>query len=128
MFGATLAPDSVSLTVSPGEIVGLIGPNGAGKTSFMDAVTGFARLSGGAVSLDQLEITRWPAYRRAPAGLVRSFQSLELYPDMTVAENVRTAVDRHLPGSDARGRPPISRTQAIRRSSARPRLSSRRPP
>ena len=66
--------------------------------------------------------------KNGPAGLVRSFQSLELYPDMTVAENVRTAVDRHLPGSDARGRPPISRTQAIRRSSARPRLSSRRPP
>ncbi|MGX1163637.1 amino acid/amide ABC transporter membrane protein 1 (HAAT family) /amino acid/amide ABC transporter membrane protein 2 (HAAT family) /amino acid/amide ABC transporter ATP-binding protein 1 (HAAT family) [Arthrobacter sp. SLBN-100] len=98
-YGGNIAVNAVGLAVSPGKIVGLIGPNGAGKTSFMDAVTGFTRIGGGTIRMSDVDLTRWPAYKRARAGLVRSFQSLELYPDLTVRENVLTAADRH----DARG-------------------------
>ena len=94
-YGGVVAVDAVDLQVAPGKIVGLIGPNGAGKTSFMDAVTGYARPSGGSVRLNSLSIAGWPAHRRSRAGLVRSFQNLELYPDLTVRENVLTACDRH---------------------------------
>jgi ABC-type branched-subunit amino acid transport system ATPase component len=90
-YGGTTAVDDVSLTVKPGRIVGLIGPNGAGKTSFIDAVTGFTRMSAGRLLLDGEEMTRWQPVRRARAGLARSFQSLELFEDSTVIDNLRAA-------------------------------------
>ena len=89
-----MAVDGLSLEVRPGEIVGLIGPNGAGKTSAIDAITGFARIHAGDVVLGDSSIRRLPAYRRARAGVSRSFQSLELFEDLTVLENLRTASDR----------------------------------
>jgi ABC-type branched-subunit amino acid transport system ATPase component/branched-subunit amino acid ABC-type transport system permease component len=92
-FGGTTAVDAVSLTVGPGQIVGLIGPNGAGKTTLIDAVTGFVRRSGGAVLLDGDEIQRWSPVKRARAGIGRSFQSLELFEDSTVLDNLRAASD-----------------------------------
>jgi sulfate-transporting ATPase len=94
-YGPTVAIDHVGLEVSPGQIVGLIGPNGAGKTSFMDAVTGFTVNRGGTILLGSTDVTGWPAYRLANRGLVRSFQNLELYPDLTVRENVLVAADHH---------------------------------
>ncbi|HKS48181.1 MAG TPA: branched-chain amino acid ABC transporter permease/ATP-binding protein [Amycolatopsis sp.] len=93
-YGGNRAVDGVEVELRGGEIVGLIGPNGAGKTSFMDAVTGFTAISSGTVLLDGTDISGLPAYRRVRAGLVRSFQSLELYPDLTVRENVLVAGDR----------------------------------
>jgi sulfate-transporting ATPase len=95
-FGAVVAVDNASVTVRPGTIVGLIGPNGAGKTTLVDAVTGFVR-SSGSITLDGRRIERWGAYRRSRAGLARSFQSLELFDDMTVRENLWVASDRHSP-------------------------------
>ena len=92
-YGATTAVDSVSLSVTPGRIVGLIGPNGAGKTTFIDAVTGFTRRAGGAIELDGEDVGGWSAVRRARAGLGRSFQSLELFEDSTVLDNLRAASD-----------------------------------
>jgi sulfate-transporting ATPase len=92
-YGGTTALSDVSLTVRPGQITGLIGPNGAGKTTFIDAVTGFARLSGGTLLLDDQDITGWSPTRRARAGLGRSFQSLELFEDATVLDNLRMASD-----------------------------------
>jgi ABC-type branched-subunit amino acid transport system ATPase component/ABC-type branched-subunit amino acid transport system permease subunit len=92
-FGGTVAVDNVSLTVKPGTIVGLIGPNGAGKTTFIDAVTGFTRPVAGRLSLDGQDIGRWSPVRRARAGLGRSFQSLELFEDSTVFDNLRAASD-----------------------------------
>jgi sulfate-transporting ATPase len=83
----------VDLEVRPGEVVGLIGPNGAGKTMLIDAVTGFVRPFGGSVQLDGRAIDRWSAPRRARAGLTRSFQSLELFEDLTIRENLRAASD-----------------------------------
>ena len=79
---------------SPGEVVGLIGPNGAGKTSLMDAVSGFTPYQG-KVLLNGEPIEGWPAHRRACAGLVRSFQGLELFPEMTVLENLQVPHDRN---------------------------------
>ena len=92
-YGGVVAVDSISLEVSPGEVVGLIGPNGAGKTSLMDAVSGFARCQG-RVLLDDQRIDKWPAHRRAAAGVVRSFQGVELFPELTVLENLQVPDDR----------------------------------
>ena len=82
----------------PGSITGLIGPNGAGKTTLIDAVTGFTRPSGGTMLLDGKAINEWSAARRARRGLSRSFQSLELFEDSTVLDNLRVASDPRRPG------------------------------
>ncbi len=95
-FGGTVALEDVSLTVHPGQVLGLIGPNGAGKTTLIDAATGLTRVTG-EILLDGSPVTRWSARRRARAGIGRSFQSLELFESMTVRENLRTASDRHDP-------------------------------
>jgi sulfate-transporting ATPase len=73
--------------------VGLIGPNGAGKTTAIDAITGFVRTSGGQILLDGAQIGRWPTHKRVLAGLGRSFQSLELFEESTLDENLRVASD-----------------------------------
>jgi sulfate-transporting ATPase len=96
-FGGVVALSDVSLSVQPGEIVGLIGPNGAGKTTLIDAVTGFVRPSSGRIRLGDQPVERWSARRRSRAGLARSFQSLELFDDMTVRENIQTACDSRSP-------------------------------
>lgn len=101
-FGAFTALDGVDLTVRPGEVVGLLGPNGAGKTTLIDAVTGYARPAEGTVVLDGEDITGWPPHRRARAGLTRSFQSLELFDDLTVRENLLAASDEGSATSSAR--------------------------
>jgi ABC-type branched-subunit amino acid transport system ATPase component/branched-subunit amino acid ABC-type transport system permease component len=92
-FGGVSALDDVSLSLAPGEVVGLIGPNGAGKTTLIDAVTGYVTPSAGSVLLDGIAIDGWSPRRRAVAGIGRSFQSLELFESMTVAENLQTACD-----------------------------------
>jgi sulfate-transporting ATPase len=89
-FGGVHAVREVSLDVRPGEVHGLIGANGAGKTTLIDAITGFVRASG-AVRLGDADISRWPVRRRASAGLSRSFQSLELFTDLTIRENLAVA-------------------------------------
>jgi sulfate-transporting ATPase len=92
-FGGVRAVRDISMVVRPGEVHGLIGPNGAGKTTFIDAVTGFVRTAGGSVHLGDTEISRWAPRRRAARGLSRSFQSLELFTDLTIAENLAVASD-----------------------------------
>jgi ABC-type branched-subunit amino acid transport system ATPase component/ABC-type branched-subunit amino acid transport system permease subunit len=92
-YGRSTAVDSVSLVIAPARITGLIGPNGAGKTTLIDAVTGFVRPAGGALRLDGHDITSLSATRRARAGVARSFQSLELFEDSTVLDNLRVASD-----------------------------------
>jgi sulfate-transporting ATPase len=93
-FGGVKAVRNVSFQVRPGEIHGLIGPNGAGKTTLIDAITGFAPVRSGAVTLAGQDITRWSPSRRSAAGLSRSFQSLELFDDLTIEENIAVACDR----------------------------------
>jgi sulfate-transporting ATPase len=92
-YGATTAVDGVSLRIDPGRILGLIGPNGAGKTTFIDAVTGFTRPSHGRLLLDGRPINDWSVVQRSRRGLSRSFQSLELFEDSTVIDNLRVASD-----------------------------------
>jgi sulfate-transporting ATPase len=92
-FGGVTAADGVSLQVAPGEVVGLIGPNGAGKTTVIDAVTGFVKPAEGTITLAGTPIGSWSAAKRSRGGLRRSFQSLELFEDLTVSENVHAGAD-----------------------------------
>ena len=92
-FGGVQALEDVTLAVHPGEVVGLIGPNGAGKTTLIDAITGYVRPQRGRVALGDADLSEEPAARRARAGVTRSFQSLELFEDMTVRENLQVASD-----------------------------------
>jgi ABC-type branched-subunit amino acid transport system ATPase component/ABC-type branched-subunit amino acid transport system permease subunit len=93
-YSGVVAVDCVSLTVEAGEVVGLIGSNGSGKTTVIDAITGFTRPTGGEMLLNGQLINRWSAARRSRAGISRSFQSLELFDELTVHDNLRTAADR----------------------------------
>jgi branched-chain amino acid transport system ATP-binding protein len=99
-FGGLTAVGGVSLDVAPGESVGLIGPNGSGKSTMLNVLSGLQRPTSGTVRLDGHDVTRMPAYRRARRGMARTFQRLELWGSMTVAENVKTAA-----GLAARWRP-----------------------
>jgi sulfate-transporting ATPase len=92
-FGGTVALEGLSLEVAPGQVLGLIGPNGAGKTTAIDAITGFVKTSRGTIFLGDDKIDGWTPERRARAGLARSFQSLELFDDLSVEENVLAASD-----------------------------------
>jgi ABC-type branched-subunit amino acid transport system ATPase component/branched-subunit amino acid ABC-type transport system permease component len=94
-YDGMTAVDTVSATIKPGRVLGLIGPNGAGKTTLIDAVTGFTRIAGGTLLLDGQDIAGWSPTRRARAGLGRSFQSLELFEDSTVLDNLLSASDPH---------------------------------
>jgi branched-chain amino acid transport system ATP-binding protein len=89
-YGGVVANDAVTLDVPPGSITGLIGPNGAGKTTLLDAVTGFAR-SSGEVVLNGESLHGLPPHRRARRGLARTWQSVELFEELTVRENVQAA-------------------------------------
>ncbi len=92
-FGGVRAVDHVSFEVAPGEVHGLIGPNGAGKTTVIDAITGFVRPTTGSVRLDGVECLGTSAQKRVGAGISRSFQSLELFADLTIRENLAVAAD-----------------------------------
>ncbi len=92
-FGAVRALQDVDLEVGEGKLVGLIGPNGAGKTTFVDAITGFVQASG-SVRLEGREISALPPHRRAHLGLARTWQTIELFDDLTVRENLAVAGGR----------------------------------
>lgn len=94
-FGGTRALVDVSLRVEPGQVLGVIGPNGAGKTTLIDVVTGLTRPDEGTVVLDGRDITGLPVWRRARAGIVRSYQGLELFDDLTVLDNISVPSARH---------------------------------
>ncbi|GAA4698581.1 hypothetical protein GCM10023215_41230 [Pseudonocardia yuanmonensis] len=89
-YGGLVANDSVTIDVEPGTVVGLIGPNGAGKTTFVDAVTGFTACEGEIV-LDGARIDALPPHQRRTAGLSRTWQSGELFGNLSVAENLLVA-------------------------------------
>jgi sulfate-transporting ATPase len=93
-FGGNPVLKSVDLEVSAGKVLGVIGPNGAGKTTLLESITGFNRPQSGRVLLNGEDITRCPATERARLGVVRSFQSLELFEDLSVYDNLLVASDR----------------------------------
>ena len=92
-FGAKRAVDGFTLEVGEGQLVGLIGPNGAGKTTTIDAITGFVP-STGTVTFDGTDISGFSSTERARAGLGRTWQSSELFDDLTVMENLQVAAER----------------------------------
>jgi ABC-type branched-subunit amino acid transport system ATPase component len=94
-YGGVHALGGVSLSVAPGQIVGLIGPNGAGKTTAIDALTGFTHRVDGHVVFRGVDVTGEPAHVRVRRGMARTWQSGELFEDLTVLENLQVAVDWH---------------------------------
>ena len=91
-FGGVRALVDVDLRVEPGQLLGLIGPNGAGKTTFIDAITGFVRYRG-SVLLDGQDLSGKAPHQRARLGLARTWQSVELFDDLTVRENIAVAAE-----------------------------------
>jgi ABC-type branched-subunit amino acid transport system ATPase component len=92
-YQTVAAVDSISLEVGQGRLVGLIGPNGAGKTSLVDGLSGLTPASGTAL-FDGKPIEKLSSHRRVRHGLVRTFQSLELFEELTVRENLLVAADQ----------------------------------
>ena len=99
-FGGINAVDQVSLSVAPGEIVGLIGQNGAGKTTILDLISGFQPLDGGRILLNGYDLSHLSAAHRARHGLGRTFQGGRLFPGLTVAETVAVSLDRSVAVKD----------------------------
>ena len=95
VFGGLRAVANVSLSLREGEIHGVIGPNGAGKTSLINAVSGLVPASGGTIDLAGTPLHALPAHRRAAAGIGRTFQHAEIFPDQTVIANVMTGGFAH---------------------------------
>ncbi|MHB8468943.1 MAG: ABC transporter ATP-binding protein [Gaiellaceae bacterium] len=87
-FGGIVALDEVSFEAEEGSIFGLIGPNGAGKTTAFNAITRLYRLDSGDVRFDGRSLARTPPSRIVKLGIARTFQNVELFPTMTVLENV----------------------------------------
>jgi len=96
-FGGLTANDDVSFSVREGEIVGLIGPNGAGKTTLFNAVAGLNRISAGAVWLMGRDVTDWSVHERARLGVARTFQAIQLFPQLSVFENLMVATHMQNP-------------------------------
>jgi branched-chain amino acid transport system ATP-binding protein len=93
-FGGLVAVNNIDMHVGEGEIVGLIGPNGAGKTTLFNLLAGSMEPSSGAVRFAGLDCTGFPAHRMARLGVARTFQITSLFPELTVADNVRAGTFR----------------------------------
>ena len=93
-YGGLHANDSIDLDCPEGKLVGLIGPNGAGKTTLIDAITGFTPISQGTVSFDGHDLAGMGPDKRSLLGLTRTFQSLELFEDLSVRDNLLAAAER----------------------------------
>jgi branched-chain amino acid transport system ATP-binding protein len=96
--GATIVT-GIGLEVREGELVGVIGPNGAGKTTLFNLVSGLLRPTSGRVEMDGADVTGDPPFRRARAGLGRTFQVSNVFPLLPVLENVRLAAEAALGGT-----------------------------
>jgi branched-chain amino acid transport system ATP-binding protein len=92
-FGSLVAVRDVSLTVPQGELRAIIGPNGAGKTTFFNLISGFFAPTSGSIAFDGRDITALPAYERVVLGMARTFQITEIFPELSVFENVRIGAE-----------------------------------
>ncbi len=98
-FGGLVALNNVNMTVEKGEIRGLIGPNGSGKTTLINVISGFYVPSSGLVIFKDNDISGKAPYQINGVGLVRTFQNINLFPDMTALENVMTAYSASITSS-----------------------------
>ncbi|MDM5224697.1 ABC transporter ATP-binding protein [Cytobacillus sp. NJ13] len=87
-FGGVVALDHVSYEVQEGEIFSLIGPNGAGKTSMLNCISGLYKPSSGSIHFKGGDITRYKPHKRASMGIARAFQNIELFPHLSVLDNL----------------------------------------
>jgi urea transport system ATP-binding protein len=87
-YGESVVMEDVSLAVRPGQVVSLMGRNGAGKTTLLKAIVGILKPRGGRIALDGAEVTRWPSYARARAGIGYVPQGRGIFPYLTVLENL----------------------------------------
>jgi len=92
-FGSLVAVQNVSLRVQPGELRAIIGPNGAGKTTFFNMISGFFPPTSGKILFDGHDVTAVPAHARVGLGMARTFQITEIFPELTVHENVLSAAE-----------------------------------
>lgn len=93
-YGDVVVVDGVTLSLAPGEIVGVLGANGAGKSSLIDAITGFIPARAGRIVVNGADVTGLPPHRRVARGLTRTFQDHLLFEDLSVRENLETAAER----------------------------------
>ena len=92
-FGSLVALGDVSLTIEPGELRAIIGPNGAGKTTFFNLVSGLFAPTTGAILFDGRDVTALAPDQRVARGMARTFQITEIFPELSVADNLRVAVE-----------------------------------
>jgi branched-chain amino acid transport system ATP-binding protein len=92
-FGSLVAVDQVSLNVAQGELRAIIGPNGAGKTTFFNMISGFFAPTRGRIVFGERDVTALAAAQRVALGMARTFQVTEIFPELSVRENVRIAVE-----------------------------------
>jgi branched-chain amino acid transport system ATP-binding protein len=92
-FGSLIAVRDVSLAVGKGEMRAIIGPNGAGKTTFFNLLSGFFAPSSGSIAFDGQDVTAVPAHQRVALGMARTFQITEIFPELTVFENIRIGAE-----------------------------------
>jgi len=92
-FGNLIAVNNVSMTVEPGELRAIIGPNGAGKTTFFNLITGFFKPTAGRIVFDGRDVTDLLPARRVWCGMARTFQVTEVFPELTVRENLRISAE-----------------------------------
>lgn len=114
-FGGLLAVNNVELYLNQGEIVSLIGPNGAGKTTVFNCLTGFYRPTGGTIMLRDRHLEGLPGQQIARMGVVRTFQHVRLFREMTVIENLLVAQHQHLKNGVFAG---LLKTPGFRRAEA----------
>ena len=108
-FGSLVAVENVSMSVEPGELRAVIGPNGAGKTTFFNLISGFLTPSSGRILFADEDVTTLLPARRVWRGIARTFQITEVFPELSVRENLRIAVEA---ASGYRLRPWLSRHAA----------------
>lgn len=94
-FGGITAVDGVSFEVAQGEILGVIGPNGCGKTTLFNCILGQLRPSGGRVILDGHDVTGLPSNRISGRGISRTFQLIQVFPQLSVRQNLILAAQEH---------------------------------
>ena len=130
-FGGHVAVDHVSCAFRPGELTAIVGPNGAGKTTYFNLMSGQLRASDGSVLIEGEDVTRLGAPQRTRLGMGRAFQLTNLFPRLSVIENVRLAVQARAGVHYDMRRPWRASMDLIRRADAvlefgRPRKQARR--